>query len=79
MTRTLMKQDFFLAWSICLVTNVVGFYLNVLDLYFGDFEIHHCPIEENGKIVQLLGQMLQREATYYLWRGVVSGGHCSHS
>ena len=61
------------------VIDVVDFCLNVLGMYFGDFETRRYSIDKNGKIVQLLGQVLQQEATYYLWRGDVSSGRCFHS
>ena len=58
--------------------DVVDFYSNVLNLYFGDFKIRYRLTDENNGF-DLLSKRVLLEVVDWLWRGVVSSGRCSHS
>ena len=54
MIRILTRRKSFPVWDEDLVIDVADFYLNVPDLYFDGFGIHHRPNIESGEIVELL-------------------------
>ena len=50
MIQILMKQDFFLAWSVHSVIGIGDFWQNEPNQYFGDSEIHGLLNNKDGEI-----------------------------